>query len=495
MLEAAQQGLQGILAWPAFGYLLLGILLGVFFGMVPGLSGLSGMAILLPFTFDLQTYEAMALLMGMFAITTTSDTIASVLLGIPGTAGSQATIMDGYPMAKKGEAARAFGAAYTVSAFGGVIGALVLVISIPVLTPLVLFFGSPEFFMLGVLGMAMVASLSGNSPAKGILVALLALLLSMIGYSPQAGIPRLWLGWPYLLDGLQIVPPVLGLFSIPEVVELAVRRGTLSEVPKMGKGIWDGVRDAFHHWWLALRCSLLGAYIGFIPGLGASVVDWVAYGHALQSCKDTEQFGKGDVRGVIAPESANNAMKGGALIPTIAFGVPGSATMAILLGAFLIHGIYPGPELLTTRLDVVFSVIWALVIANVITSIVLMGCTSQLAKVTTVRGSILIPIILVLVFMGSWMATQEIGDWVVLLSFGFLGYLMKRWRWPRPPIALGLILGRFMERYLDISLSRYGWAWLRRPIVIVLAAGTLATIYFAVRRRAAVKAVTQVLPE
>lgn len=486
MLEAAQQGLQGIVAWPAFGYLLLGVSLGVFFGMVPGLSGLSGMAILLPFTFDLQPYEAMALLMGMYAITSTSDTISSVLLGVPGTAGSQATIMDGYPMAKKGEAARAFGAAYTVSGFGGVVGAVLLVISIPILSPLVLSFGAPEFFLLGVLGMAMVASLSGNAPAKGILVGLLALQISMIGYSPQDGIPRFWFGIPYLLERPPIVPCVLGLFSLPEVIELAVRRGALSEAPEMGRGLWDGVRDAVRHRWLALRCAFIGAYIGFIPGLGASIVDWVAYGHAVQSNKDPKaEFGKGEIRGVIAPESANNAMKGGSLIPTIAFGIPGSATMAILLGAFLIHGIFPGPELLTTRLDVTFSVIWALVIANVLTAMVLMGCTTQLAKVTTIRGSVLIPVIVVLVFMGSWMATQELGDWIVLLSLGGLGYLMKRWGWPRPPIALGIVLGPIMERYLDISVSRYGWSWLwQRPIVLVLIALTLATLFFAARSRA-----------
>ena len=486
MLEAAQQGLQGIVAWPAFGYLLLGVSLGVFFGMVPGLSGLSGMAILLPFTFDLQPYEAMALLMGMYAITSTSDTISSVLLGVPGTAGSQATIMDGYPMAKKGEAARAFGAAYTVSGFGGVVGAVLLVISIPILSPLVLSFGAPEFFLLGVLGMAMVASLSGNAPAKGILVGLLALQISMIGYSPKDGIPRFWFGIPYLLERPPIVPCVLGLFSLPEVIELAVRRGALSEAPEMGKGLWDGVRDAVRHRWLALRCAFIGAYIGFIPGLGASIVDWVAYGHAVQSNKDPKaEFGKGEIRGVIAPESANNAMKGGSLIPTIAFGIPGSATMAILLGAFLIHGIFPGPELLTTRLDVTFSVIWALVIANVLTAMVLMGCTTQLAKVTTIRGSVLIPVIVVLVFMGSWMATQELGDWIVLLSLGGLGYLMKRWGWPRPPIALGIVLGPIMERYLDISVSRYGWSWLwQRPIVLVLIALTLATLFFAARSRA-----------
>ncbi len=482
MIEAAQQALVGVLAWPAIAYLLLGVLLGIFFGMIPGLSGLTGMAILLPFTFGLQPYEAMALLMGMFAITATSDTIPSVLIGVPGTAGSQATIMDGYPMAKKGEAARAFGAAYTVSAFGGIVGAVILVASIPVLVPLISAFGSPEFFMLGILGLAMVGSLSGQSPLKGSVVGLLALLLSMIGYSPQAGIPRFWLNWPYLLEGLPLVPVVLGLFAIPEVVELGVRRGTLADVPTMGKGILDGVGDAVRHWWLALRCSLIGVYIGLIPGLGASIVDWVAYGHAVQSCDHNENFGQGDVRGVIAPESANNAMRGGALIPTIAFGVPGSASMAILLGGLLIHGVYPGTDILTRRMDVLFSLIWALVFANIIAALLLMVWTSQLAKVTTIRGSILIPSILILVLMGAWMATQDVGDWVVLLAFGLLGYLMKRWAWPRPPIALGLVLGPFAERYLDLSVGLYGWSWLGRPFVILLMIGIVATFYRAIRQ-------------
>ena len=483
MLEAAQLGLLGILAWPAIGYLFLGIFLGIVFAIIPGLSGLTGMAILLPFTFGLMPYEAMALLMGMFAVTTTADTIPAVLLGIPGTAGSQATIMDGYPMAKKGEAARAFGAAYTASAFGGLVGTLFLVISIPVLSPLVLVFGSPEFCMLGILGLTMVASLSGNSVLRGVLVALLALFFSMIGYAPQAGIPRFWFDWPYLLEGLHLVPAVLGLFAIPEMVELAVRKGALSKVPNMGKGILDGVHDALRHWWLALRCSLMGVYIGLIPGLGASVVDWFAYAHVVQSSKDKEKFGKGDIRGVIAPESANNAMKGGALIPTVAFGIPGSASMAILLGGLLIHGVYPGPDILESRLDVLFSIIWALALSNVIASILLMALTSQVAKVTTLRGSILIPVIVVMIFMGAWMATQDIGDLIVLVFFGVLGYLMKRWGWPRPPVALGLILGPFVERYLDLSISVYGWSWLSRPIVIGLFMGIVATIVVAVRRQ------------
>jgi TctA family transporter len=329
----------------------------------------------------------------------------------------------------------------------------------------------------------MVASLSGNSVLRGVLVALLAMFFSMIGYAPQAGIPRFWFDWPYLLEGLHLVPAVLGLFAIPELVELAVRKGSLSEVPNMGKGILDGVRDALRHWWVALRCSLMGVYIGLIPGLGASIVDWFAYAHVVQSSKNKEKFGKGDIRGLIAPESANNAMKGGALIPTVAFGIPGSASMAILLGGLLIHGVYPGPDILESRLDVLFSIIWALSLSNVIASILLMALTSQVAKVTTLRGSILIPIIVVMIFMGAWMATQDIGDLIVLVFFGVLGYLMKRWGWPRPPVALGLILGPFVERYLDLSVSVFGWSWLGRPIVVGLLIAVVATIVVAVRRQ------------
>jgi TctA family transporter len=203
----------------------------------------------------------------------------------------------------------------------------------------------------------------------------------------------------------------------------------------------------------------------------------------VQSSKDKEKFGKGDIRGVIAPESANNAMKGGALIPTVAFGIPGSASMAILLGGLLIHGVYPGPDILESRLDVLFSIIWALALSNVIASILLMALTSQVAKVTTLRGSILIPVIVVMIFMGAWMATQDIGDLIVLVFFGVLGYLMKRWGWPRPPVALGLILGPFVERYLDLSISVYGWSWLSRPIVVGLFMGIVATIVVAVRRQ------------
>ena len=484
MFEAALAGLVSVVAWPALGWLALGVLIGLYFGAVPGLSGLVGMAILLPFTFGMEPVSAFAFLLGMFAVTTTSDTIASVLLGIPGTAASQATILDGYPMAMKGEAARAFGAAFTVSAVGGLLGAIILGISIPIVKPLILSFAQPEFFLLGVLGLTMVGSLSGGSMAKGLIAALLGLTLSYVGYSVTGGTPRYWLGMTYLLDGIPLIPLVLGLFAIPEILELAVRDSAISRVPPghANSSMLVGIRDACRNWWLVLRSTVIGAYVGMLPGLGGAIVDWVAYGHVVQSSRDKSQFGKGDVRGVIAPETANNAMKGGALIPTVAFGIPGSASMAILLGALLIQGLQPGPEMLTSNLKITFSMMWTLVIANVAGAILLMLWGSQIAKVTFVRGHLIVPVVCLFVFMGAWLSGNNPGDLASLLIFGLIGYLMKQGGIPRPPLVLGFILGPIMEDALHITMSGYDWRSLaQRPISMVILAVILLTILFIVR--------------
>ena len=491
MFDAVLNGLAAVAAWPAIGYLFLGVLLGLWFGAVPGLSGLVGMAILVPFTFAMEPASALAFLLGTFAVTTTSDTIASVLLGIPGTAASQATILDGYPMAMKGEASRAFGAAFTASAIGGLLGAVVLGLSIPLVQPLILSFTQAEFFMLTLLGLAMVGALSGNSVLLGLIAALIGLGLSYVGYSENGALPRYWLGATYLLEGLPLIPVVLGLFALPELIDLAARGGTLSNVPRerVSSGIATGVADALRNWWLMLRTTAIGAYVGMLPGLGGSIVDWVAYGHAVQSSKDNEGFGKGDVRGVIAPETANNAMKGGALIPTIAFGIPGSAAMAILMGALLIQGMTPGPDMLTTRLDFTFSLVWMLAIANVAGALLLLLLARHIAKVTFIRGHLLVPVIVVFVFMGSWLANNSIGDWVVLLVFGSVGYLMKRGGVPRPPMVLGLVIGPIMENALFITNSVHdGLEWLARPICLVIAVLIAASIVFAFLRQRRMRA-------
>ena len=485
MWEPFFQGLWLVLQWPAFGFMLLGIILGVWLGAVPGLGGILGLVILLPFTFGMDPVPAFALLLGMFAVTTTSDTIASVLLGIPGTAASQATILDGYPLAQKGEARRAFGAAYAVSAFGGVFGALVLAVSLPVILPIILAFGSPELFMLAILGLSMIGSLSGNSIYKGLTVALAGLLIATIGYAETVAVPRFHFDSDYLLDGVPLIPVVLGLFAIPELLELATRDVSISRVKKeMTKDItiWTGVKDAWTHRWLVVRCSLLGTYVGMLPGLGAAIVDWFAYGHAVQSAKDKSQFGAGDIRGVIAPEAANNATKGGSLIPTVAFGIPGSLSTAILLGALLIVGLKPGPDMLTDNLHITFSMVWTIVIANVIAALLLMGLTSQIAKLAFISGHLIVPGVLVFVLMGAWLGGGSIGDWVTCLSMGLIGYVMKRGGWPRPPLILAIILGSLMENWFQRSLSVYeGFGWLQRPIVIVIAIIIVVTLFMSFR--------------
>jgi putative tricarboxylic transport membrane protein len=474
-----------VLQWPTIGFLFLGVLFGIFLGIIPGLGVIIGLVVLLPFTFGMEPVAAFALLLGMYAVTSTSDTISSVMLGVPGTSASQATILDGYPLAQKGHAARALGAAFTTSAFGGVFGALVLALSLPLIRPVIQSFSSPEIFMLGVLGLTMVGSLSGGSMFKGLAVAALGLLMSTVGYSDSGAIPRYYFEVGYLIDGLPMIPVVLGLFALPELMELAIRnlsisRKDLEEVE--GGGILDGVKDACRNWWLAVRCATIGTYIGMLPGLGASIVDWLAYGHAVQSAKDSSQFGKGDIRGVIAPEAANNATRGGSLIPTVAFGVPGSLGAAILLSALLIVGLKPGPEMLTTELSTTFSMVWSIAIANILATVLLLFSAKHVAKLAFLPGHMIVPAIIMFVFMGAWLGGGDLGDWIVCITMGFVGFVMKRGAWPRPPLVLALVLGGIMENaYLLTGRVYDGLEWLQRPIVLVIGLVILLTIGFVIR--------------
>ncbi|MCZ6448517.1 MAG: tripartite tricarboxylate transporter permease [Alphaproteobacteria bacterium] len=447
-------------------FLFGGVIIGLILGVIPGLGGLVGMALLLPFTFDMDKFAAFAFLLGMGSVTTTSDTIPAVLFGVPGTTGSAATILDGHPMARKGEAGRAFGAAYTASMMGGLFGALLLAVSIPILRPVMLYLGSPELLSFSVFGLSMVAVLSGSSPMRGVAAACVGLLIAMVGSDPQTGTLRWTLDSLYLWDGLPIVPVTIGLFALPELADMAIIRTSIATDSEDAEvdtrsGQWQGVRDTFTHWWLVIRVAWLGAALGAIPGLGAAIVDWVAYGHAARTEPGAaETFGKGDVRGVLASEGANNAKEGGALVPTIAFGVPGSASMAILLGAFLIHGLIPGPDMLTKHLDVTYSMVWSVAIANILGAGLCFAFSNQFAKIALVRYTVIMPLILAVVFIGAFQGSRQWGDIYALLTFGIIGWTMKRLQWPRPPVILGVVLGDIVERYMFISVERYGTEWL-----------------------------------
>jgi putative tricarboxylic transport membrane protein len=453
------------------GILIIGVVIGLAIGVLPGLNGIVGMAMLIPFTYNMDPHTAMALLLGMAAVITSSDFITAVLFGVPGHVGAAATVIDGHAMAKNGEAGRAFGAGFASSLAGGLVGAVVLAISIPVLRPILLAIGSPELLAFTLFGLSMVATLSGRAPLKGLTAAGLGLMISMIGSRSESGTLRWTFDLLYLYDGVPLVPATLGLFAMPELCELAVARKRIAGENARNISMssqWEGVRDVGRHWWLVLRCGILGVGLGAIPGIGSAVIDWIAYGYAQRTEKNAETFGSGDVRGVIAPEASNNAKEGGHLVPTIAFGVPAGASMAILLGAFLMHGLTPGPEMLTKRLDVTYTIVWSLTLAHVIGALICLFSSRWLAKISTVRPEILLPIVLALVFVAAYEGSHDWGDLFVLLGFGVVGWLMKRLGWPRPPMVLGIVIGGIFERYLFISTSLYGSAWLLRPVVIVI---------------------------
>ncbi|MEL0108070.1 MAG: tripartite tricarboxylate transporter permease [Rhodospirillaceae bacterium] len=461
-------------------YLTIGTVLGLLVGILPGLGGVAGLSILLPFVFGMDESHALAMMIGLLAPTTTSDTFPSVLMGIPGTSGSQATVVDGFPLSKKGEGARALGAAFTASLFGGVFGALVLTGAVFAARPIILAMGFGEQIMLIILALSMVGMLTGDNALKGLATCGVGLIIGMIGVEPH-GAFRLTFGSTYLSDGIPIVIVGLGMFALPEIIELLRRQQTIAEGGVLGRGWKQGFLDAIKHKWIVLRCSGIGCLIGALPGLGGSVVDWIAYGHIIQTSKDRSNFGKGDIRGVLAPESANNAKEGGALIPTLLFGIPGSGSMAILLAGFILIGIEPGTEMITTKLHLTYTIIWSLAIANVIGAGLCLVLAPHIAKLTTIRYALLAPFMIVLIFFAAFQSNRIWTDLFMLLGMGTLGVFMKRFGWSRPALLIGFFLSTRVETKLYQSVQVYGADFLLRPIVIVLLLLTIGSIYVAAR--------------
>ena len=476
MIEAAYQGLLGILEPQAMLLMVGGVLLSSVFAALPGVGVLLILTVVLPFSLTMSPYHAIAFLLGIGAVSNTANTFPSVLIAVPGSAGSQATILDGYPMARKGEAKRAFGAAFMASAVGGVLGAIVLLASLPILRPLVLSFGSPEFFVLVVWGLSAIGVLSGKAPLKGLLAAILGLLIATVGVDEKTAIERFSLDTAYLWEGVNVILIGLGLFAVPELIDLAVRRTSISETEDLGSGLVEGIKDVFRHWWMVVRCSAIGVWVGVLPGLGSSVADWFAYAHAVQTEKQSERFGTGDVRGVIAPESSNNAKEGGALIPTIAFGIPGSTSLAIMLAAFVSVGIHPGSRMLTDQLHLTLAMVWVLVISNLMATSLAMGFAGTFARLSLQPFYAIVPVTLVLCASASFAASYAHEDLYAFLVFSAVGYLMKLFDWPRPPVLVAVVLGFQMETYLWLSIARYEFIWLLRPSVLLLLALVVFTL-------------------
>ena len=487
MFEMAQSFVAGlflVFAWPTFGLMLIGIGIGFLVGILPGLGGPTTLALMLPFIFKMNPVDAFAFLLGMASVTNTTGDITSILFGVPGEPTTASTIVDGHPMAKKGEAGRALGAALMSSLVGAIFGAFAMAVVIPVVRPLVLAFGSPEFFMLALLGITFVSSLSGEAVVKGLTAGGVGLLLATIGLDPMSGIQRYTFGQLFLWDGIGLVPITIGFFAIPEVIDLAVQGTSIAQAQagKLG-GVMQGVKDTFRHWWLVIRCSAIGTFIAIIPGMGGGTTQWLAYAHAVQSSPDKQRFGKGAVEGVLGPGAANNSTLGGSLVTTVAFGVPASVSMAILMGAFIIQGLVPGPPMLTPEskgghLGLTFSMVWTNVISNIITVGICFLFLTPLTKITQVRGSLVTPFLLLLIYLGAFAEKNVFEDLLVVMFFGALGWVMVKLNWPRPPLLLGLVLGPLAENRLFLSTDNYGLAWLGRTGVVILILIILGGIFY-----------------
>ncbi len=463
--------------------MVVGVLLGLAVGVFPGLGGIVGLSLLIPFLHGMDAVSALAMLVGLVAVIPTSDTFTSVLMGIPGSSASQATVLDGFPLAKKGEAARALGAAFSASLFGGLFGALILTFFVLIAKPIILFFTTAELFMLAILGISMVGVLSGRSIWKGVASCGLGLVIGSIGGAPATGEWRMTFGIDYLSDGIPLVVIGLGVFAFPEVIDLLRKSGTIASGAALGRGWLDGLRDMIRYRWLCLRCAGIGTLIGAIPGLGGSVVDWIAYGHVVQTARDKSRFGTGDIRGVLAPESANNAKEGGGLVPTLLFGIPGSGSMAVFIGGLVLIGLEPGPRLLTAELPTTYTIVWTLALANVVGAGLCLFLSPAIARLTTIRYHLLAPFMLMVISFAAFQASRDLMDFVFLIAIGLLGVCLKRFGWSRPALLIGFVLADQVETYLYQAIQFHEWSFFARPGVLAIAAIIVVSIVLGARNK------------
>ena len=485
ILEGLVSGFLQAVSLSVLVYIFIGAIFGLIIGVIPGLSGHFAMAMIIPFLYTMEPGAGIAFLLGAHSTVSQGGGLTAILFSTPGTGQNAATLLDGVPMRRNGEGALACGAAMASCFIGATFGALVLALLLPVLQKVVLFFGPSEIFVLAFLALTFVAVLGKEDIVRGLIAALLGLLLAMVGLDNVTNQERFTFGVLDLRDGLELVPVILGLFAVAEMFELWVSGGSLTGVdvkPLSGKEtqrqVFLGVLEAFKRWWLILRCSSIGTAIGLMPGLGSAPAAFIAYGHAKQTSKSKETFGKGNIEGVIGSEAANDAVEGGALASTVAFGVPGSSSMAILLGALFVLGQETGPNMVTYHVDVVFIMIFTIIIGNFIGMAAGMFLVNPLSRVTGLRATVLVPVLIVIVFTGAYAVQSSWFDIFVALVFGVIGFLMKEVGYSRAALLIGFVLGFAVEKNLYLAIQLDGPDFILRPIPLTLAVITAAFLAY-----------------
>ena len=455
-------------------FLVAGTCIGLLFGAIPGLGGTTALALLIPLTFGMDKADAILLMGGSMAATSTGGSVSAILLNTPGIAPNAATVFDGFPLAQQGRAGEAIGAAATASATGGLIGVFTLLAVIPIAKEIVLLFSPPEFFLLAIFGLCAIAVSTGDRMLQGLITAVFGFICAFVGYDYISGVVRYTYGVDALWDGIKLVPALIGLFAISQMIDLAVKGGSIADDATKVKiqSISVGIKAVYQNWSTTLIGSGIGTFIGAVPGVGGTVAGFLSYSTQVQRDPNADiPYGKGNIKGVIAPESANNAKDGGSLIPTLAFGIPGSAETAVFLGALVLHGIEPGPRLLFDHEDVVFTLVLSLTIACVVATLIVLALARPMAYLTLVDAHILAPVVTVVALVGAYALQGEFGDVVVALAFAVIGYLMIRFDYPRITFTIALVLGEITERsfFQTMGISDDSWMiFINREISVIL---------------------------
>ena len=450
------EGVWLVLSWPTIFWVLAGILIGIIVGSLPGIGASLGMAILLPLTLPLPALDALILLIGIYSGAMYGGSIAAILLNAPGTSAAAATTFDGYPMSRQGRAITALSISATASATAGLFTITTLILLSPILIGLVLAFQSPEYFLIAVLGLAMITVVARGSMVKGLLAGTFGLLLTTVGIAPMSVDPRYTFGYLTLYDGISFVAVLIGLFALAEMMKLAGEKGGIAKAGFEFSGeILPGIRTVFNHPVTLLKSAYIGMAIGAIPGAGSTVSNFVAYTEAVRSSKDPDSFGRGNEIGVLASEASNNGTVGGSVIPALAFGIPGSAATAVFIGGLLMHGLRPGPDLFNPQAElwITYGMFFALLVGNLMILVLGLLLVTRLGYLTQIDTDYIIPMIIILSFLGAFSLRTNWMDVVTVVVLGFIGFYMKKYNYSIIAFVLGVVLGPIAEENLFRSLQ------------------------------------------
>ncbi|MCX8191678.1 MAG: tripartite tricarboxylate transporter permease [Nitrososphaerales archaeon] len=475
--------MENILSPLIIGAIFVGALIGYVVGVLPGLTAVMGMSLLLGFCFRLPVEIGLALLIGIYTGAMHTGGITSILVNIPGTPAAAATTLDGFPLAKKGKAREAIGAVITASMIGEVISAFILLFALPIFSLFALMFGDWEVFLFCMYGILIVGALSGKDPVKGWISGILGLFFAIVGLESLYAYPRFTFGLTYLEKGISFIPALIGLFGLSEVLAVLKEKEPYVISGERGFAIIN-FPLVIKNFVTVLRSTLIGLWIGFIPGIGESVSPWVAYDAAKRSSKNKEEFGKGSFEGVIAAEVADNTTLAGALFPTLVFGIPGSGPTAVILAALFIYGVRPGPLLLIERPGFLSNIVVFILLSSIVCFFVAYLLSKYAITLLSLPREILFPIIIVLCILGSWGVEFTIFDIFVMFIFGIIGYFMKVYNYPIPPMVLGILIGEITDLHLRRALLQYSTDPLGlfiRPMGLIVTVFIILLIYIGKR--------------